>query len=81
MHSLKSSTPPRNQCTTSSPLRRPSDSGLGVCDLDTQSLSLGDNLDSLSRGYGVGDLGGVGSVVHEEEVDVSGVVDEEGFVA
>lgn len=27
------------------------------------------------------DLGGVGSVVHEEEVDVSGVVDDESLVA
>lgn len=28
----------------------------------------------------MGDLGGVDTVVHEEELDVSGVVDEEGFV-
>lgn len=62
-------------------LRRLGNSRLGVGDLDTQSLGLGDDLDSLAGRHGVGDLGGVGSVVHEEEIDVSGVVDEEGFVA
>lgn len=62
-------------------LRRLGDTGLGVGDLDTQSLGLGDDLDSLSGGYGVCDLGGVDSVVHEEELDVSGVVDEESLVA
>lgn len=29
----------------------------------------------------MGDLGGVDAVVHEEEVDVFRIVDEEGFVA
>jgi len=57
------------------------DSSLWICDLDTELLRLGDDFDSLSRADGVGDLGGEGMVVHEEEVNIVDVVDEEGLVA
>jgi hypothetical protein len=52
------------------PLRLGLDAGLVVGDLDTNLLRAGDDVDALAGGNGVGDLGGEGSVVHEEEVDV-----------
>jgi hypothetical protein len=77
------------------------DTALGVGDLDAESLGLGDDVDTLAGGDGVGDpghqldytfktypaqereniLGSVGAVVHQEELDILGVVDEEGLVA
>jgi len=54
---------------------------LGIGNLDTELLCACNNLYSLSRRNGVGDLGGEGLVVHEEEVDIADVVDEEGLVA
>lgn len=57
------------------------DTGLGVGNLDTELLGASDNLDSLPRGNGVGDLGGEGLVVHQEEVDIANVVDEESLVS
>lgn len=54
---------------------------LRVGDLDTQSLRLRNDLNTLPRGDGVANLGGVGPVVHQEEVDVVGVLDEESLVA
>ena len=56
-------------------------SSLWICDLDSQSLCLCDDLDSLSRWNGVCDLGGVCSIVHEEQFDILCVIDEECFVA
>ena len=55
--------------------------GLGVGNLDAELLCACDNLDSLSRRNGVGDLSGEGLVVHEEEVNIADVVDEESLVA
>ena len=57
------------------------DTGLGVGNLDTELLSASDNLDTLAGGDGVGDLSGESLVVHEEEVDIADVVDEEGLVS
>lgn len=76
------------------------DTALGVGDLDTESLGLGENVNALAGRDGVGDpiehintivlfhfnpranvLGSVGAVVHQEELDVLGVVDDEGLVA
>lgn len=74
------------------------DTALGVGDLDAESLGLGEDVDTLAGGDGVGNpeqqliynsfriigdhiLGSVGAVVHQEEVDVLGVVDDEGLVA
>ncbi|KAL2277342.1 hypothetical protein FJTKL_00055 [Diaporthe vaccinii] len=68
---------------------------LGVGDLDAQLLRTGDDLDSLSGGNVVGDpiaqschgsglsgvLSGVGLVVHQQELDILDVVDDEGLVA
>ena len=53
---------------------------LAIRDLDTQRLRLRSDLHSLSRTHSVRDLRGVCSVVHEEEVDVFGVVYKEGSV-
>lgn len=57
------------------------DLGLGVGDLDAQLLGAGDNVDALAGGDGRGNLGGVGAVVHHEELEVLDVVDQEGLVA
>ena len=57
------------------------DSRLGVGDLNAECLGLRNDLDSLSRRNGVCDLCCVCSVVHEEEFNIFGVVDEECFVA
>jgi len=51
--------------------------GLAVCDLYTEDLCALEDLNPLAGGDTVGDLGGVGLVVHEQEVDLVGVVDEE----
>lgn len=69
----------RNSCPIN--LRRLCNSSLGVCDLDAQSLGLCNDFDSLAGRYGVRDLGSVCAVVHEQQFNVSGVVDEEGLVA
>lgn len=57
------------------------DTALGVGNLDTESLGLGDDLDALAGGDGVADLSSVGAVVHEKELNVLGVLDEESLVA
>jgi hypothetical protein len=57
------------------------DTALGVGDLDTESLGLGEDVDTLAGRDGVSDLSGVGAVVHEQKLNVPGVVDEEGLVA
>lgn len=57
------------------------DLGLGVGDLDAELLGAGNDVDALAGRDGRGNLGGVGAVVHEEEVEVLDVVDEEGLVA
>lgn len=54
---------------------------LGIGNFDTELLRARNNLYSLPRRNGVGDLSGEGLVVHQEEVDVADVVDEEGLVA
>ena len=70
---------PLSQRTTSLDLG--GDAGLGVGDLDTELLGAGNDLNSLSRRNGVGDLGGEGLVVHEEKLNIADVVDEESLVA
>lgn len=57
------------------------DLGLGVGDLDAQLLGAGNDVDALAGGDGRGNLGGVGAVVHHEELEVLDVVDQEGLVA
>ncbi len=57
------------------------DTGLGVGNLDTELLGASDNIDTLAGGDGVGDLSSEGLVVHQEEVDIADVVDEESLVA
>lgn len=57
------------------------DLGLGVRDLDAQLLGARNDVDTLPRGNVVGDLSGVGLVVHEQELDIVGVADEECLVA
>jgi len=77
------------------------DTALGVGDLDTESLGLGEDVDTLAGGDSVADptsllvflipwiiivvrlnvLSSVGAVVHQEELNVLGVVDEESLVA
>lgn len=54
---------------------------LGVGNLDAQSLGLGQDVDALPGGNGVTDLSSVGAVVHQEELDVGNVLDEESLVA
>jgi hypothetical protein len=54
---------------------------LGVGDLDSQLLGTSDDVNSLSGRDVVGDLGRMRPVVHEEEVNVVFVVDEESLVA
>lgn len=44
-------------------------------------LGAGNDVDALAGGDGGGNLGGVGAVVHHEELEVLDVVDEEGLVA
>lgn len=57
------------------------DLGLGVGDLDAQLLGAGNDVDALAGGDSRGNLGGVGAVVHHEELEVLDVVDQEGLVA
>lgn len=57
------------------------DSSLGVGDLDAQCLCLCNDIDSLSGGNSVADLGSVCSVVHEQEFDISWILNEESLVA
>ena len=52
------------------PLRLGLDAGLVVGNLNTDLLRAGNDVDALACGNGVGNLGGEGGVVHEEEVDV-----------
>lgn len=52
------------------PLRLGLDASLVVGNLDTDLLGASDDIDALACGNGVGDLGGEGGVVHEEEVDI-----------
>ena len=54
--------------------------GLGVGDLDAESLGLLENVDALLGRDVVCDLGGVDSVVHEEELDVTDVGDHKAAV-
>jgi len=54
---------------------------LGVGDLDSQSFRLFDDLEPLLRAHVVGDLGGKGLVVHEQEIHIVNVVDKERLVA
>merc|ERR1712113_98173 len=56
-------------------------SSLAVGDLDAQCLCLCNNFDSLPGRHGVCDFGSICSVVHEEEFDISCVVDKECLVA
>lgn len=55
--------------------------GVGVGDLDTESLGLLENVDALLGRDVVGDLGSVDTVVHEEELDVTDVGDHKAAVA
>lgn len=57
------------------------DLGLGVGDLDAQLLGAGNDVDALAGRDGRGNLGGVGAVVHHQELEVLDVVDQEGLVA
>lgn len=57
------------------------DAGVGVGDLDTESLGLLEDVDALLGRNVVGNLGSVDTVVHEEELDVTDVGDHEAAVA
>jgi hypothetical protein len=54
---------------------------LGVGDLDSQLLSTGNDVNSLAGRDVVGDLSSVRSVVHEKELQISQVIDDESLVA
>lgn len=55
--------------------------GVGVGDLDAESLSLLEDVDALLGRDVVGDLCGVRAVVHKEKFDVTNVGDDEAAVA
>lgn len=55
--------------------------GVGVGDLDPESLSLLEDVNALLGRDVVGDLGSIRAVVHEEELDVTDVGDHEAAVA
>lgn len=55
--------------------------GVSVGDLNTKSLGLLEDVDALLGRDVVGDLGGVDTVVHEEELDVTDVGDHEAAVS
>ena len=55
--------------------------GVGVGDLNTESLGLLEDVNALLGRDVVGDLGSVRAVVHEEELDVTDVGDHETAVA
>jgi hypothetical protein len=76
MHNRKAAQKPINSLLNLSGNLR-----LGVGDLDTQLLSTGNDVNSLSGGDVVGNLGGVGSVVHQEKLNIANVADEESLVA
>jgi len=50
---------------------------VGVEDLDVELCGALDDVLALAGGDGVGDLGGVGAVVHHEELELADVVDDE----
>jgi len=57
------------------------DTALGVGNLNTESLGLGNDLGALAGRDGVADLSSEGAVVHKEKLDVAGILDEERLVA
>ena len=57
------------------------DTGVGVGDLDAEDLGLLENLDALLAADVVGDLGSERAVVHEEELDIPGVGNDQTVVA
>lgn len=66
INAMQKDTFPFHHTTRAVLLRLSGDSGLRVGDLDTERLGLSNDFDSLLGGNSVGDLGSVGSVVHEE---------------
>lgn len=56
-------------------------STLRVGNLDTDGLSLGNNLNSVLRGHVVGNLSSVGLGVHQQNIQVLDVLDKVHFVA
>lgn len=72
---------PRPEVKIHTPLRLSLDASLSVGDLDTDLLGAGKDVDTLSCRYRVRDLCGEGGVVHEEEVNIGDIVDEESLVA
>lgn len=64
-----------------SPLTLKSQLSGRIGNLKTKSLSLLKNSDALAGRNVVGNLGGVGERVHEQDLDIGDVANEEGLVA
>lgn len=74
--------PPSFPCSTAPSLcLLGADPRVRVGDLDSEHARLLHNRDALAAANAVGDLSGKGAVVHEEELDLALVVDEEALEA